>query len=840
VSVVEQVIGPHPGPQMDFLATEADLAFFGGKAGTGKALRIDEPIPTPTGWKAMGDLVEGDVVFDETGAPTRVVEAHPVQMAADAYRLTFDDGTTIECNGEHLWLTYDYTELRRLRWSTDEWRSRRRAKRPSRTSGRKSEKFAASLAARNTARALATEAKQATGTVRSTADIVRTLLTDRGRTNHAVPVSGPLSLPAADLPLDPYLLGVWLGDGTEANGGITTADPEIIESFTRLGWVPGYRKLVRTTVMQLFYGFGTRLRKMGLLGAKRIPVEYLRGSIEQRIELLKGLMDTDGTTSKFGNCVFDTTRPELRDGFAELLASLGIRFGMAPRDAKLYGRITSRSYRFHFTPPFVVFKLDRKASRQRLASRQTCSFRYIVRAERVETSPMRCIRVANPRGLFLAGRAMLVTHNTFVLAFDPLRWSHVPGFRALYVRKDSGRFGELWDRMTELYPLRSGMGALSDLRWRFPGGARITLTHLRSMADAEAHRGQAYAAIYFDEVTEIGEREFWFLISRNRTNIPGFRPYVRCTCNPQASGWVRTLLDWWIGKDGYPVAERVGKLRWFARDSSDVLVWGDTRDEVIAKLPGSSPMSVTFIPGAERVAELDAEYEAKLKAMHRTLRAQLEKGNWNAREAKGSYFHRDEFRIVPFAMPQLGRVVRRVRAWDLAASAPSGTNPDPDWTRGVKLAWTDAKNLIIEDGVELRAGPGDVEAFIVRAAQRDAEAIEQAAWLGRREVPVEVALFQDPGQAGKAQIRTMSERLSGHIVNTVPARQDKETMARVWSPWVQQGRVYVVQGPWNESFLGEAEDFPFGAFDDWIDAVSCGVQVLTSKVAPRSVTIRGA
>lgn len=440
---------------------------------------------------------------------------------------------------------------------------------------------------------------------------------------------------------------------------------------------------------------------------------------------------------------------------------------------------------------------------------------------------------------FFGGRAG--TGKTFVLAFDPLRWLHVAGFRALYVRQDSNRFDELWDRMTELFPLVGGIGARSELRWRFASGARVKLTHMRSMADAEAHRGQAYAAIYFDEVTEIGEREFWFLITRNRTSITGFRPYVRCTCNPQAVGWVRTLLDWWIGKDGLPIPERCGVLRWFARDSQDRPVWGATRDEVIAKLPGSAPVSITFIPGAARVPELDADYEAKLKAQHRTVRRQLEDGNWNAREAKGSYFNREEFRLAPFvAESVMGKPVRRARAWDLAATAPSAAAPDPDWTKGMLLTWTDRACLVIEHMIELRAGPGDVQALVVRTAQRDNEHVAYEAMHARRALPVEVTLFQDPGQAGKHQIATLEARLSGHIVNRVPARQDLETMARVWAPWAQQGRVFVIEGPWNESFFVEAEDFPYGTHDDAIAAICGGVQAFTQRTQTRSVTVRGA
>ena len=431
--------------------------------------------------------------------------------------------------------------------------------------------------------------------------------------------------------------------------------------------------------------------------------------------------------------------------------------------------------------------------------------------------------------------------KTFVLSFDPVSSGATEhrGFRAAYFRKDSKRFGELWKQMTELYPYFGGRGTESELRWSFKSGARIGCHHLRNMSDAEAHRGQAYAAIYFDEVTEIGESEFFFLLSRNRTNIAGFKPYVRCTCNPQSEGWVRRLLAWWIDEKGWPITERLGKLRWFARDAADKYVWGDTREEVIAKLPDAEPLSLSFIRSGGIVEELGEDYRAKLRNQHRTLRLQLEKGNWNAREAKGSYFHRNEMKLVRSLPASAGPVVRRIRFWDLASTKPNADRPEPDYTRGAKLAWTSEKNLVIEGMASLRDGPGEVEALVKRMAKLDNDVGDVFA-PRERAVPVEVGLFQDPGQAGKHQFHTFAQRLSGFIVSKVPARQNKETMARVWSPWGEQGRIYVIDGDYVEELFTELEDFPFGVFDDQVDAISGGVQALTMRTSARFGYVKGA
>lgn len=440
---------------------------------------------------------------------------------------------------------------------------------------------------------------------------------------------------------------------------------------------------------------------------------------------------------------------------------------------------------------------------------------------------------------FFGGKAG--TGKTRTVVHDSLRWVHLPGFVAAFFRRDKERFEALWEEMEKLYPLRGGIGARNDLRWRFPNGARVSCFGLRGLSvDREKHRGPRYACIYFEEVTEISEADFFFLVSRNGSTIPGFRAYVRATCNPQAKGWVRSFLDWWIGEDGFPIRERCGRLRWFVRTESNVFAWGDSREELLARFPGREPLSVTFIPGGQIVEELGAEYAAKLDALPRHQRRADKEGNWNAHESKGDWFKREDFKLVPFLPPSAGKLVRRVRFWDLAGTKVSGDNPDPDWTRGMRLGWTDTKNLVLEDLESLRDSPGEVEARVVRMAHRDNDFDGLSFTPRDRPVPVEVGLFQDPGQAGKHQIRTFSERLSGFIVNRVPTNQNKQTMAKVWASWPSLGRVYVINGPWVEEAFTELEDFPFGRHDDIIDGISGGVQVLTGRPLTRPGHIRGA
>ena len=183
-----------------------------------------ESIPTPEGWKLNGDIVPGDMVFARDGNPVVVTHAFDVRVPEKCYRLTFDDGSQIDASDTHLWLTYDAKEMSKLTRSSDPWRAKRRASRPSRCTGTRPAAFSSSVSARNSLRATAT---QAAGSVRTTQEVFETLRTKTGRANHAMPVAAPLVLPEAKFALDPYLLGLWLGDGTARAGSFTSMDEEL-------------------------------------------------------------------------------------------------------------------------------------------------------------------------------------------------------------------------------------------------------------------------------------------------------------------------------------------------------------------------------------------------------------------------------------------------------------------------------------------------------------------------------------------------------------------------------------------------------------------------------------
>src|SRR3954451_17983980 len=238
------------------------------RPGVGKALALDTPIATPTGWTTMGQVVVGEQVIGADGRPTTVVAATEVMTGRPCYEVHFSDGSVIVADAQHQWLTDD----RASRKSAQAARTGYNGYRNQRT-------FAA---------------------VRTTEELARTVrcATKDARLNHSVTNAQPLDLPEADLPLLPYALGVWLGDATSASAHFTSADPEIALFLD--GELPAEHEEV-----------ADRLRSLGVLRDKHIPTAYLRGSLAQRRALLAGLLDADGTVASNGVVQFAVTNQRL-------------------------------------------------------------------------------------------------------------------------------------------------------------------------------------------------------------------------------------------------------------------------------------------------------------------------------------------------------------------------------------------------------------------------------------------------------------------------------------------------------------------------------------------------
>jgi len=391
-----------------FMNTTAPNIFFGGSGQAGKQLSLDTEVPTPYGFTTMGTIKIGDVVFAGDGSQTIVVGLSEIDLMPDAYELEFDTGEIVRCDADHLWVTLTLAERRQLRGRSDEFRVRRRETRSLRGTGKKPW-----LAEMNSLRRHEYKPTPL-GVVRSTDEIRQNLLIG-DETNHSVSICAAIDCEPGVFDVDPYMLGVWLGDGDSIGGTITANETDWESLQLPLESVGSIRRdKLRTSVLRVrIVGLTTRLRRLGLIQNKHIPTSYLRGSTEQRIQLLKGLMDTDGHCSKDGKCELGFSSLRLIQDAHELLSSLGIKAVVKSKTAMCNGKDCGLTYRINFVADFPVFQLARKGDRQKMRlPRSSARSRFIVDVRKIEPVAMRCIKVAHESGTYLIGRSMIMTHNS--------------------------------------------------------------------------------------------------------------------------------------------------------------------------------------------------------------------------------------------------------------------------------------------------------------------------------------------------------------------------------------------------------------------------------------------
>ena len=438
----------------------------------GKALALDTPVLTENrGWTTHGDLVVGDRVFDETGASCRVVALSPRWQNRPCYRLTFSDGEQIVADANHEWPVNDRYRTRPGLQTTEEIAGKW----------------------------LLTEARGAR------------------EVRYSIDTCGPLQYPAAELPIPPYVLGAWLGDGTSRAGQITVGDQDVdalVTELRREGEAPNplrgsggrawmvnlskprpdrcprehrleppragalgrYRPCRTCTADRQRESYGTgkreprtnrpliaRLRALDLLQGKHIPEQYLIASVEQRLALLQGLMDTDGSVAVGGRCEFTGTSERLCCDVLRLAQSLGIKATIREGRAVIGGVDKGPKWRVAFCAALPVFRLPRKA--ERIGPVRAAGNRRIVNVEKVEPQTTSCIEVDSSSHLSLAGRSLIPTHNSVWLYLILPAWAiahgHRRSFLSFSLTKDQAE-GHLANLRAELDPRAGNALLLAD------------------------------------------------------------------------------------------------------------------------------------------------------------------------------------------------------------------------------------------------------------------------------------------------------------------------------------------------------------------------------------------
>lgn len=380
--------------QIEFLAHFYALNHKGGftyrqgirrlSKGSGKGVTLLTPILTPSGWRRFGDLAVGDYVFHPSGKPTMVTQVHPIDQW-DTWEVEVSDGTVLTFTGEHLFTVDEFVGGPKRKRRTLDVRAMARE-------------------------GLVFDRPLTKGSTKAT---------KAGVGKFALPETEPLEFPERDLPVDPWVLGYWLGDGSTGFGS-ATADVDDVPHVRERCRAAGYelsdlrqKKEGGRARQFTILGLSSDLRKVGVLQDKHIPEEYLYASVEQRRALIQGLMDSDGYIDKKGSAEYCQVRKQIADGMAFLLRSMGVKVNVRESEAKLYGRVTGPRYRLTFKPykHQNLVTLPRRAERVQEQRRKPIP-RVIKDVRRVAPVDARCITVAAEDGLYLVGETMVVTHNS--------------------------------------------------------------------------------------------------------------------------------------------------------------------------------------------------------------------------------------------------------------------------------------------------------------------------------------------------------------------------------------------------------------------------------------------
>jgi hypothetical protein len=382
----------------------------------GMSVTPETQLPTPTKFLTVEDIRPGDIVFHPDGHPIKVIAKTPIQKDRPMFRVTTSDDRTVVVDEQHLWTVRD---LRRSR--TENGKSRR--------GGPWEQKTTRELM---------------TGGLEREPPRVRPSGTVAHAYRYTLPRQYLIDSPDhTDLPIPPYVFGLWLADGNSdgprITEGLDDAD-ELSANIERTGVTIRSRTCMlnsrgRAALLYLQLGergeFSRTLRDLGVFQNKHIPDVYLTAGTSQRLELLRGLLDGDGAISTNGSTYrveYSSCRERLSEGVLYLARSLGWRAKINQSSSSLDGERKQDRYRVTFTPTTDdpnPFHLTRKAERVQ-ADKSRGGERHTVNITSIEpagTSNAYCIQVDSPDGLFLAGRDLVPTHNSTLTSVVGSLWA---------------------------------------------------------------------------------------------------------------------------------------------------------------------------------------------------------------------------------------------------------------------------------------------------------------------------------------------------------------------------------------------------------------------------------
>lgn len=724
----------------------------------GKALALDTAVPTPQGWSTIGEIGVGDALYGADGRVCRVVAKSPVHEC-EVFEINIDSGReTLEASPEHLWRSK--LDRRQPRWGIYD----------------------------------------------------TTTLARKRRFSVPLEVCGRLC-GSGRLPVQPYTLGYWLGNGHSRFGRLCCGRYDIAQIRAQVE-ADGYHVTPHATGTDLgVAGLTSKLAALNLLGNKHIPSRYLRAAAHDRLSLLQGLVDSDGEVGVRrnrpgrnedlcgGEVTFGSTTRALADGVVELVRSLGIKASLTRCRAKLNGIDYGVFYKVTFYMRDCA-RLVRKAERTRNAQK------FILHSMRVSAAgrraPMRCLQVDSEDGMFLVGRSMVPTHNSdLVSRYLPPRFlgewpDHeviVAGYSASLVRGFS-RFARNLFRDSRYRTMSPGVSLSSGDQSIDHWGVHDTSNPGQDLGGAHwvglggSITGKGGSLVICDDFFK-GREEAESEVLREKvwdslTNDLLTRCAATCIVIILATPW---HVDDPFGR----IAQRMALDPAFPR--FEEMIFPAFSDDY----PGGVLFPERFPREwyENRRAILGPYGTASLLQCAPTLRS-------------GNMLRTDKIRYYQSEPPY--QDIAWVRGWDIASSEKQRVSENPDYTCGVKLGvrWhpTDDPNeqipeLFFDDMVL-----GKWEALQRNKVIRDTA-------IADGEIPVTIEGYG----IGKDAHSIVQAALKGlRRVEKVQLPGDKVTRAGAIEPAFAAGNVWLRVGPWNNEFLKFIREFPGGAHDDPVDA----------------------
>jgi hypothetical protein len=486
-----------------------------------KALKNDELLYTSNGTIEIGNSKVGDKIYDHTGNLTTVTGVFP-QGKIPIYKMSLEDGREIYCCENHIWRVLD----RRNNKSIKDLSIKQLLpiyKKPRIHNGYKDK-------------------------------ITRNI----DECFFAIPNNEAVKYAEKELPIDPYFLGLWLGDGNSRNLGITTVDDEIKD------FIYTYAKELTLKVRQdgdsYFITSGIKggkndkniltnsFRKLNLLKNKHIPKIYLESSIKQRVSLLQGLMDSDGSVYKNGTITFVSTLEELSKNFYSLCRSLGISVKKKSIRTKLYGVDCGEGWLFHLYTEKKIFRLSRKLANIKFGNKgkqAKMSWTTIRNIELVGEDYATCITVDNEDKLFLT-TDYTITHNSVLEAsyigwgatFDENSQNIIAGLNAPDIKLITDKIDKglnfipeawRWQRIEDNWKNQVTLGIKTKAGERIPF-SQILIRNLDEGNNEEAIAGTKPRKLIIDE---IGKGNF---LRGLQAATPGFTTPFGWGCSPILTG----------------------------------------------------------------------------------------------------------------------------------------------------------------------------------------------------------------------------------------------------------------------------------------------------------------